>query len=116
MASKNNKQPTQKVEPVETSPVKPDASPPEPAPTKADAKPALKLELKSKPKLNVMIASCGMLRDHEVFRQVNEGIVKQFGELLLEGVLLQPDTISAVPDTPATRKAIEDGILILMPG
>ena len=69
-----------------------------------------------KPKLDVMIACCGMLRDHEVFRQINEGIVKNFGELKLEGVLLRPDTITAVPDTKVTRKAIEDGILILMPG
>jgi hypothetical protein len=68
------------------------------------------------PKLNVMIASCGMLRDFEVFRQINEGIVKNFGELKLEGVLLLPDKTSAVPDTPIIRKAIEDGLIILIPG
>ena len=68
------------------------------------------------PKLNVMIAACGMLRDFEVFRQINEGIVKNFGELKLEGVLLLPDKISAVPDTPIIRKAIEDGLIIPIPG
>lgn len=68
------------------------------------------------PKLNVMIAACGLLRDFEVFRQINEGIVKNFGELTLEGVLLLPDKISAVPDTPLIRKAIEDGLIIPIPG
>jgi len=72
--------------------------------------------IKLVPKLNVMIASCGMLRDFEVFRQINEGIVKNFGELKLEGVLLLPDKISAVPDTPIIRKAIEDGLIIPIPG
>jgi hypothetical protein len=72
--------------------------------------------IKLLPRLNVMIASCGMLRDFEVFRQINEGIVKNFGELKLEGVLLLPDKVSAVPDTPIIRKAIEDGLIILIPG
>ena len=72
--------------------------------------------IKPVPKFNVMIASCGMLRDFEVFRQINEGIVKNFGELKLEGVLLLPDRISAVPDTPIIRKAIEDGLIIPIPG
>jgi hypothetical protein len=72
--------------------------------------------IKPVPELNVMIAACGMLRDFEVFRQINEGIVKNFGELKLEGVLLLPDRISAVPDTLIIRKAIEDGLIILIPG
>lgn len=72
--------------------------------------------IKLVPKLNVMIAACGMLRDFEIFRQINEGIVKNFGELKLEGVLLLPDKISAVPDTPIIRKAIEDGLIIPIPG
>ena len=67
-------------------------------------------------KINVLIAACGMLSDFEVFRQINEGIVKNLGELMLDGVLLLPDKISAVPDTPIIRKAIEDGLLILIPG
>ena len=84
------------------------------APAKAEpAKADLIKPVVLKPTLNVMIACCGMLRDHEVFRQINEGIVKQFGELLIEGVLLRPDAIATVPDTPGTRKAIDDGILIL---
>jgi hypothetical protein len=84
--------------------------------TEVKPKTKIKLTIKAKPKINVMIACCGMLRDHEVFRQINEGIVGNFGELQLEGFLLRPDTITAVPDTPITRKAIEDGILIIMPG
>lgn len=115
MLSKNDTSKAQKpdskknlkhIGPIKVDPIKP-----------VGTNPVLKLKLKvSTPKLNVMIACCGMLRDHEVFRQINESIVKQFGELLIEGVLLLPDKIGSVPDTPVTRKAIEDGILILMPG
>ena len=86
------------------------------APAKAEpAKADLIKPVVLKPTLNVMIACCGMLRDHEVFRQINEGIVKNFGELRIEGILLRSDAITTVPDSRVTRKAIEDGILILMP-
>ena len=91
-------------------------------PTKTDTSTAtttikqVEVNPKKEIKINVMIAACGMLRDFEVFRQINEGIVNNFGELKLEGVLLLPDKISAVPDTPIIRKAIEDGLIIPIPG
>ena len=101
MSSKSNiKRPAAKADMVGTEKIKTNAPDP----------------IKLVPKLNVLIASCGMLRDFEVFRQINEGIVKNFGELKLEGVLLLPDKISAVPDTPIIRKAIEDGLIIPIPG
>jgi hypothetical protein len=107
------------IKPVEDPIVEDDSAPFDLIPVAEAVTPKLKVvEETPAPKtmINVMIACCGMLRDHEVFRQINEGIVKNFGELKIEGVLLRPDAISAVPDNQVTRKAIEDGILILMPG
>jgi hypothetical protein len=49
---------------------------------------------------------------NELKRQQEAGEVKQFGHLKLEGVLIQPDIMAEIPDTPKTRKALEDGWII----
>ncbi len=64
--------------------------------------------------IKVMIAACGMLRDNELVRQHKAGIVKNFGEMLVEGTLLLPDRVAGVQRTPAVIKAIEDGWIVCM--
>ena len=64
------------------------------------------------PKIKVVLAECGMLRDNELVRQKKAGIVKVFGHMMLEGIELEPNKAAEVPETNNVLKAIQDGWVI----
>ncbi len=78
--------------------------------------PALKTgaPITSVPKITVKLAACGLLLENELKRQKASGVVKQYGQLVLAGILLNPDEIYVIPKTADAVKAIEDGWIVDM--
>jgi len=84
-----------------------------PAPKKTEDSPALKTDAPGR-QITVMIAACGLLLVNELKCQKNSGIVKQYGQLMLDDALLQPNEIYTLPWTAAVEKAIIDGWVVDM--
>jgi len=66
------------------------------------------------PKITVKLAACGLLLENELKRQKAEGLVERYGQLMLEGMLLQPDKMYILPRSKAVEKAIDDGWIVDM--
>lgn len=86
-----------------------------PAPKTIEEQPVLKTDAPDS-QVAVMIAACGLLLENELKRQKNSGIVEQFGQLILDGMLLLPNEIYILPRTLTVEKAIADGWIVDMGG
>ncbi len=76
--------------------------------------PVLKTDAPALPKITVKLAACGLLLENELKRQKAAGLVERYGQLRLEGVLLQPDEMYVLPRSKAVEKAIDDGWVVDM--
>ncbi len=54
----------------------------------------------------------GIVLDSELKRQKAEGLVDQHGRMVIDGNLLMPDMLFALPRTEALQRAIEAGWII----
>lgn len=84
-----------------------------PAPVPAE-QPTSKIDVPVLPKVTVKIAACGLLLENELKRQKDAGLVKQYGQLVLGGMLMQPDEMYCMPRTKAVENAIVDGWIVDM--
>ncbi len=66
------------------------------------------------PRITVKIAACGLLLENELKRQKAAGLVERYGQLRLEGVLLQPNKMHVLPKSKIVEKAILDGWIVDM--
>ncbi len=66
------------------------------------------------PKITVKLAACGLLLENELKRQKAAGLVERYGQLRLEGVLLQPNKMHVMPKSKIVEKAILDGWIVDM--
>ncbi len=60
----------------------------------------------------VALAGFGRMLDSELKRQKAEGLVEQYGRMVIDGNLLMPDMLFAVPRTEGLQRAIEAGWII----
>jgi len=110
MANPSKKQRGQSRETVEAPALHHDA----PVPVATVKEPALKTDAPALPKITVRIAACGLLLENELKRQKVAGEVERYGQLLLDGVLLQPDEMHVLARTKAVERAIIDGWIVDM--
>jgi len=85
-----------------------------PAAKSSAKEPALKTDAPTLPIITVKIAACGLLLENELKRQKAADEVERFGQLVLDGVLLQPDEMYTLPMTKVVEKAIVDGWVVDM--
>jgi len=98
-------------EPAEDSPILHHDAP---APETPKEQSALKTDAPALPKITVKIAACGLLLENELKRQKAAGLVERYGQLVLDGVLLQPDEMHAVSRSQTVEKAIVNGWIVDM--
>ncbi len=54
----------------------------------------------------------GRVLDSELKRQMEAGLVDQYGQLMIEGKLLMPNMLFALPRTEALQRAMEAGWIL----